>query len=194
MKTLKLIGSFIIVIGLTAAVIFGLWIVVKAGWDAYRTLTEGVQVTILAGFVTLFTTLFSITYTKVKERKLQIEANNNIHKQKLYSEFTGKVVDLLSDPKLGEDDAWTREMRLNFMKNAFLWSDSAVLKAYQRFRINSQLKDEGEQAVYDIATLLLEFRKDMGLKNKKVTQHTIVDILYDQSDLIDFYKKFPEKK
>ncbi|MFY9227753.1 MAG: hypothetical protein WAO28_00270 [Candidatus Microsaccharimonas sp.] len=194
MKALKLIGYFVIVISLSAGVIFFLWIIAKAGWDAYRTLTEGVQVTILAGLVTLFTTLFSITYSKVKEKKLQIEANNNTHKQKLYSDFTGKVVDLLSTPELGDNDEWTKDMRLNFMKNAFLWSDSRVLKAYQRFRINSQIDGEGEQAIYDIATLMLEFRKDLGLKNKKITQHTIVDILYDQSDLVNFYRKYPEKR
>lgn len=169
-------------------------VVLLNGWRAFTSLTENVQIAISVAFLSLISTVGSIVYTKIKERKLQIEERNNQKKQKLYEEFTGGFLRMINDPSLAVNEDYTNDLKIKFMHNSILWAHPKVLKTYHSFRINSQLEDSNEQIVYDVATLFLEFRKDLGLSNKGISQYTLAEILYDMDQLGAFYKRFPIKQ
>lgn len=193
------LGLIFIVIALVGGG-FLLWLILTTTWNNFRDLSKEVQLAIAVPVVGLITGLLTIAYTKVREKQIQIDANNASRKGKIYSKFTNELLDIVAHPELGKDDEYTHKMRLSFMKNAILWADADVLDAYHKFRINSQNNLNTEQALWDSAHLFLAFRKDLGLKNKKrfkrlkITEHTINEILYQQEELAEFYKIFPKKK
>ena len=189
-KTLGIVLGMVIM----GAGIYSVMVLITSGILLYNSLSEGSKVAIALGIISLISTIGSIVYTKLKEKKLQIEAANTSKKQKLYAKFTGDILDLIANPELGKDEEHTRNVRLHFMKNSMLWANSDVVKAYQAFRINSQLDGSGERTMWDIATLFLDFRKDLGLSNKGLNQHVLMEIIFDISDLETFYDKFPKKK
>jgi hypothetical protein len=188
-------NAFYTTLGLViiGAGIYSTFILLSLGWSAFSHLSEGGQVAIALGILSLISTLGSIIYTKVKEKKLQIAASNTAKKQKLYAKFTDGIIELLAKPELGEDDDHTHKVRVEFMKNAILWSDPKVLRAYHNFRMNHQAYGNDAQDMWDIATLFLEFRNDLGLSNKSLDQHDIMDIFYDQEYLAEFKERFSKK-
>jgi len=185
------IGSGLIVILVIGWVVFE--ILVKV-WHGFESLSGSVQIAISVAILSLVSTLGSLVYTKIKDRKLQFEARNISKKQKLYDRYVQQIIGLIANPDKANDDNYTQELRLNFMSKAILWADWRVLDAYHNLRINTQVDKSLERTLWDFSTLFLEFRKDLGLSNKKINQTTIAEIMYDKNFLDEFYKKYPQQK
>lgn len=184
-----MLGLFIIAIILVSIIT-----VLTMGINVFNSLSETSRVTVAITILTIASTVGSLVYTKIKERKLQIEATTNSKKQKFYTKFTSDIISLIADPELGKDGEYTQNIRLNFMKNAILWSDRKVIETYHKFRINAQKDGTDEQILWDMAGLFLAFREDLGLSNKNIDRHTLIEILYDQEGLAAFYQKYPKGK
>lgn len=142
----KLIQSLYAIFGLIIS-LCGLLItafVLVVGWNAYLSLSENARITIAIAVLGFVSTVGSLVYTKVKDRKMQIEANYNIKKQELYDNFTDLIIKLESNPNLANNSKWLDEMRLAFMKNAILWANPKVLKTYRQFRLDAQKDSQPE--------------------------------------------------
>lgn len=178
-RALSIILGFIII----ALVIYAGIRVLTGGWHAYKSLSDNTQIAIAVALLSLLGTLSSLYYTKIKDRQLQIEASHTAKKQKLYNAYSKDIINLMADPEKGNDETFSQRMRIRFMSDSLLWSNPKVLQTYHKFRLDAQQPNSENQIVYDIASLFLAFREDLGLKNKGMNQQTILEILYDQSTL-----------
>lgn len=159
--------------------------VLTGGWHAYKSLSDNTQIAIAVALLSLLGTLGSLYYTKIKDRQLQIEASHTAKKQKLYNAYSKDIINLIADPEKGNDETFSQRMRIRFMSDSLLWSNPKVLQTYHKFRLDAQQPDSESQIIYDIASLFLAFREDLGLSNKDINEQTILEILYDQSILAD---------
>jgi len=185
-----IIGLIIILTGTYAA-----YRVTIGGWHAYKSLSENAQIAIAVAFLSLIGTLGSLYYTKIKDRQLQIDASHSEKKQNLYNEFVKEIFELIADPTKGDDDEYSLEMRKKFISNSLLWSNPKVLEVYHRFRTNAQKEDTTEaQSTYDLASLFLAFREDLGLGNKNINEKTILEIIYDKPTLESWGLTFEDEK
>lgn len=89
--------------------VYSVFVIVTSCIAWYNSFTEGSKVTLAIAVISLISTIGSIVYTKIKEKKLQIDAANTSKKQKLYSRFTGDIIDLMADPELGNDGEYTKK-------------------------------------------------------------------------------------
>ena len=168
--------------------------VFTGGWHAYKTLSDNTQIAIAVALLSLLGTLGSLYYTKIKDRQLQIDACHTAKKQKLYNAYSKDIINLIADPEKGSDETFGQRMRIRFMSDSLLWSNPKVLQTYRKFRLDAQQPNSEIQIVYDIASLFLAFREDLGLSNKNINEQTILEILYDQSALTDSGLSFSQNK
>jgi|GEM_PF-5352150 len=179
----KSIQIFYTILGfvLLALIIYALIRVLLGGWTAYKSLSDNVQIAIAAGVLSIAGTLASLIYTKLKEKQLQIEASHAAKKQRLYSQYTKEVFDIITRGE-GTEEEWL-PVRKRFLENSLLWSDEKVLNAFHQMRIKAQ---NGAYTSDDFARLIMAFRKDLGLKNKNLNEQIILEIMYDKEDLKKF--------
>jgi hypothetical protein len=194
LEGIKKIANICLGLILIALVSYSAYRVLKVVWHSYKSLSVSVQIAIAVAVLSLFSTFGSLIYSKVKDRKLQIQASNTAKKQTIYDQYVKDIIGLIASSEKGNDDEYTKKLRVDFISNAILWADREVLDAYHSFRVNYQADGSGEQVMWDFATLFLAFRKNLGLSNKSISQTTIAEILYDKSDLESFYSKFVQKK
>ena len=100
---------------------FSSWKLFSSGWRAYESLNDSAQTAWAVGVLSLAGTIFSLYYTKLKEKQLQIEAVHTAKKQKLYNQFINEVFEIIMDAE-GTDAQWL-PVRKKFISNALLWSD-----------------------------------------------------------------------
>lgn len=180
-EKVKNVSSF--VLGLAVIVLAGYFVIViiQGGSQVYLSLKENTQIAIAVGLLSLFGTLFSLYYTKIKDRQLQIDASHAVKKQKLYNLFVESIIELIAHPEKDKDGSLSLSVKKKFMSNSLLWSNPEALKAYHEFR--TAVQEGGSDGYVKLASLFLSFRSDLGLSNKGIDERTIIEIMYDKDDI-----------
>jgi hypothetical protein len=171
--------SFFLGLGLIILAAYATFRLLVGGWGAYKSLSDNVQIALAAGIISLFGTLYSLYYTKLKEKQLQINAAHREKKQKLYNDYIEEVFEIIMKGE-GTEEEWV-PVRKKFISNALLWSNDKVLSAFHRMRIGAQ---DDTYTSKDFAKLILAFREDLGLNNQNITDQMMIEIMYNKEDIV----------
>jgi uncharacterized membrane protein (DUF485 family) len=153
-----------------------------ATWKALMGLSPQVATAIVAGVATILVSVFSIIWSKLYERRKEIEQEQRQQKSPVYEEFLSLIFKVLLADKLGEGPVPEKELLKGmsaFAQKLMVWGSDEVLKEYSMWRriaASSAAKENPVIHVFAIERLLLAIRKDVGHKNKNLRQGDLLAI------------------
>ena len=163
-------------------ILVGAYFLLRYFIKALVTYTPEIKTVIIAGFLTLFGTIFSIIYTKYKERKLQIEQEHRRQTAEIYMEYIGFLFSLINQEKLGKRISEKEIMvfMIGFYKKLIVWGSDEVIK---EFEFQKSLVDKGGmEMVLGLGRMLLMIRKDLGHKNKGLSAVDLLSVFVKDLD------------
>ena len=131
-------------------------------------------------------TIIGYFITRYLERKKLIEQQIREQKLPTYEEFLDFIFKLFKDAKLNKkmSDEELQKLYWELNKKAILWLSDRSLKSYSTWRSEvikfskrkDSTKEENARVLIAFENLLLDFRKDIGHDNKKLTTGDILSL------------------
>ena len=181
-KNIAQLFYVLIALAFLAAVLFLFYKAIVVLPEKINKDNANVFVALIAGTVTII----GYFITRYLERKKLIEQQIRDQKLPTYEEFLDFIFTLFKNTKSNKktDDKEFEEFFWNFNKKAILWLSDRSLKSYSRWRdqivIFSEKKDrnkeDGAEMLIALEQLLLDFRKDIGHKNKDFETGNILSV------------------
>jgi hypothetical protein len=171
-----------------------LFLLVKGGMIIVANLDK-LNATIIVAILAGTTTILGVFITRYFERKKTIEQQIREQKVPIYQDFLGFVFKVLrNSSKEKEDKLSGQEIETFFWEynqKSILWLSDNTLKSYIQWKsgitkiMDNEEDDDAKTLRMMVAfeNLLLDFRKDIGHKNKGIKQGDILSLF-----IIDWHK------
>lgn len=177
------------VVLLTAAIALTLWFLF---W-LLSGLSKELVITLVTAVLTIGGAVWVNRDTKLRDRDLQIQAQQASKREKIVSDFIRNFWILLQDEFKSEEERneHSRKTISDIMINGSVWLSDGTLKKFVEFRLGAQRGDDANTTTLRIARLMLAFREDLGHKNKGLSEKDMLDIFINDTDV--FFKGNSER-
>ena len=165
-----------------AALIFATYLLIAKVWDIFSAVDPKLGAGLATGLATIIVSLISVLASKHLDRKAEILAHLREKKIPTYEKIIKFIFSLTFAEKIGKRPPSEKEM-IKFMaeitQELVIWGSDGMLNAFSKFKMmdleNTDNNSENPYAVlFIVENLLLAIRKDLGHKNKNVSQGKIL--------------------
>jgi len=173
------------------SVVLGVFILIVAtllaGWFLWwfmSDLSKELIVTLVTAVLTIIGALWVNRTTKLKDRELQIQAQQAEKREKVVTNFMSNFWLLVQGDFKSEAarEKHTKKIISDIMINGSLWLSDKTLKEFVEFRLGAQRGEDVSVTGLRIARLMLAFREDLGHKNKGLSEKDMLDVFINDTD------------
>lgn len=147
----------------------------------FADLNDNSKAAVLIAFITVVPSVFAVVYGRIKDRQLQINALQQDKHESIATQFMKGLWGVVHE-ELADDEEKIKELFQSIMINGTLWFSDATLKKFVIWRELSQANVDGNENLKAIADLILALRKDLGHKNKNISQKDILSVFVNDLD------------
>ncbi len=160
---------------LVLALLFLRWL-----WQSFGADLKHLNVTLVVAVLTVGGSVWVARSTKLKDRELQIQAQQAQRKEEVCSKFMSDIWAVTQDPDKAKDLNFVRDMLRSAMVNGSLWWSDNTLKAFVEFR-RSAVADS-QNVLKAAARVILCMRTDLGHKNKGLSEKDMLDVFLKDTE------------
>jgi hypothetical protein len=173
-------------------VAFGLMVLGFIGWllfflsklliIGFSHLQKEVSAAIIAVSGTIIVSVFSLIFSKMYERKREIDQEHRKQKIPIYEELLKFMFRLLQAGKPGHQpvpEEETIKFLTEFTQKLIIWGSDGVMKQFTTWRaslLNQDPQKPNYEGLFLFEKLLMEIRKDVGHKNKNIKKGDILGL------------------
>jgi len=149
-------------------------------------LPKELAVTLTVGVLTVIATLWTTRSTKLKDRELQIQAQQAIRREEVATRFMESFWELVQNKNWSdkEKENHIKNTLKDFMVNGSLWLSDETVKTFVDYRLAAQRGASDSETIIYLARLMLAFRKDLGHTNKNLSEKDMLDVFLNDTDAI----------
>lgn len=185
-KTFSLIFSLILVIFM----IVGIYKILRFTLTIFSQINPSVGAGIIAATATITVSVISVLVAKHLEQKAILLKEHRERKTPNYEEMVQLIFRFAFADKLGLpplSDQEVNEKMAKFTENLVIWGSDDLILAWNRFRTHSPKTDQSTasyQILFEVETLLLAIRKDLGHANKKLSKGSVLGLFVNDLDKV----------
>jgi len=192
--------SFFVGLTVLALLILLVWYAARFLLYLFRifpTLDPEIAAAIIAGSVTIFSSVAVFILSKYFEAKAQRKAAHRDKKVELYSSFVEKLLGLFSGSAAGDVNAAgiTGPFLLEMHRKLILWSGPEVIKAYAEWNkeLTTQRNGPRAKSMIRMIDFFLALREDLGHSNRGIKHEYLVRFMLRESALfMQMFKVNPD--
>ena len=182
--------SILIPLACLAAILAVLSWVFYQIWEQFKLLDPAVSVALLTGATTVLVATLTVVLGKNYERKKDIEAHYRSKKVEIYDEFLCELFKLFDESRVDRDAESLVKFLREWQRKIILWGGQDVLRKYILWISHLKKGVPDVQSMLLMEKFFLEIRKDLGHKNNKLDEGTLISLMLKNPDL--FMKKAKE--
>lgn len=142
--------------------------------------------TLVVAVITVGATLWTARTTKLRDRELQIQAQQSVRREAVITRFMESFWELAQNKSWSnkEKEAYIKQTLKDFMINGSMWLSDNTVKTFVDYRLTAQRGATDEETVRYLARLMLSFRSDLGHSNKNLSEKDMLDVFLNYTDTI----------
>lgn len=150
------------------AVVGGLIVLLRAGWQQIVSAEASVAAAVVAGSATVLVSILSLVVGKLLESRAKVREEHRQKKIPVYEELIEFLFQVLFAQKLGKESVSETEINqffAQFTPRLVIWGAGGVIKAFGDMREFSSQLAESERPVevmFLYERVLFEIRRDLG--------------------------------
>lgn len=179
-----------------ARIIFGVFLLVAIGWGSYFliarflyfliSIKSDVATALVAFLTAVMVSVGSVLITKYLENRAAIQQKNREKKIPVYEDFIAYFLTFIHKYKEEGGEESVDKIR-KYTEQIIIWGSDDIVKSYSQFRDSAiSGKKGGIETLYSFEKLLFAIRKDLGHKNKELSEGTILKLFIND---LEKYKK-----
>lgn len=184
----KLLVSRIVALLVLAAFVYGAFVAVRAVFNVVTSLDSEIAVAIIAAAATGFVSVISIVLSKLYESRTLLQREHREKKIPVYEELIKFMSRMFIGAKTGNQP--TEKELLQFMSDftqrVMIWGSDNVLAVWVKWRRSSTgegaSKANPKKLMIIYEDLIFAIRKDLGHKNKGLTETDILALFINDID------------
>jgi len=172
--------GLVLLAALTAAMFLGL----RALFQAFTSLNSGVATALVTAATTVVVAIVTTFFGRYLERRQAAERAQQERRVPVYEDFIKGMLQAMGatvapSQRKPMTEAQVLQVLGPFTQKVVVWGSDEVLRAWVDFRYRSMQgppKDNPQATLYDLENLLLAFRKDLGLSNKRLRKGDLLKL------------------
>jgi hypothetical protein len=187
MNSLKQLFFALLGFLLLAAIGVGLYLLVKAMWNAFAALNPQMGAALVTGFFTITVSISAVALGRYLEKAKEVEVAYRDKRLKVYEDFVDRFFALTAE-SVSEDQKqkeFTQFLR-DFNKKMILWGGSRTVHTYVAMMHRMADDATAAKSVFSMETFYQAMRRDLGLDNRAIEKGDLLALLIRSEDLRRF--------
>lgn len=175
--------GFVLLIALSA----GLYLLVKAMWNAFAALNPQMGAALVTGFFTVTVSITAVAFGRYLEKAKEVEVAYRDKRLKVYEDFVDRFFALTAESGSEEQKQkeFTRFLR-DFNKKMILWGGSRTVHTYVAMMHRMADDATAAKSVFSMEEFYQAAREDLGLENRKLVKGDLLALILRSDDVRRF--------
>lgn len=168
---------------IVGATLWGFYTILSTIWRALVSVNPTLAVGVVAAVATTSVSIFSLGLTKYFEIKSSINNEHIKKKIPIYEELIGFIFKLLKSVKTDTplDDKEVLDSVFDLNQKLTIWGSDEVITSFSNYRASIH---DPLQLLLAVENLMLAIRKDIGHKNKNLSNGKLLSIFINDADVL----------
>jgi hypothetical protein len=175
-----------VVLGIVSLVLLaaGTYFALRTVFRTFTSLESGVATAVVTAATTVLVAVVTTFFGRYLEQRQAAQRAQQERRIPVYEDFIKGMLDVMGAtvaPKQRQPMTEDRVLQVlaPFTQKVVVWGSDEVLRAWVDFRYRSMAspsQDDPEAVIYGLEDLLLAFRKDLGLSNKRLKRGDLLKL------------------
>ena len=171
---------------------YGIYSILILIWHSLIKVNPTLAVGVVASVSTITVSITSLIFSKYLERKAEIKNEHRKKKIPIYEQLISFIFSLLKSVKNNEplDEKMIVDFMFDFTQKLIIWGSDDVVTAFSNYRISAS---DPDLIMISVENLMLAIRKDLGHKNKNLSNGRLLTTFIDDAEVLINQIKLKEK-